>query len=84
MAWLWEERKKGHINYPLFLQIFIIELIVEHSQEHNISYGQQRVLMTDFLLKSNCYNQIITLHANIFGEKQEREQSVHLNTSSWI
>lgn len=34
--------------------------------------------------KVYCYNQIITLHANTFGERQEREQSFHLNTSSWV
>lgn len=34
--------------------------------------------------KVYCYNQIITLHANTFGETQERAQSCHFDTSSWI
>lgn len=32
--------------------------------------------------KAYCCNQIITLHANTFGKRQEREKNIHLNTSS--
>lgn len=75
MAWLREERKKGHIKYPFFFffkQIFITAPFLEQSGTQHFLWTAKSV-NDRFPPKVYCYNQIITLHANTFGEKQDRE-----------